>query len=316
MPVTVIILGALGRMGSTLCRLASDDPEISLGAVVERSGYEHALKYDCIVGSDLSEVLPKVPGGVIIDFTLPEVTIQNALKAREFGNPAVIGTTGLNAEQLGILAECAREVPLFFAPNMSVGVNVLLKLLPQLVELLGPAYDVEISEIHHKHKKDAPSGTAVKLAQVLAEAKGWEFEHARRYCREGIIGERQQEEIGVQTLRGGDVVGDHTVFFFGPGERIEVTHRAHSRETFAAGALRAAKWVRGTAPGTALLHGGHAQLVSVHVRRGRTHRSAPTKCNAAFCLVLSPLSRHGRQAGSNRVTKARCSGRTSRRRNP
>jgi 4-hydroxy-tetrahydrodipicolinate reductase len=243
MPVTVIILGALGRMGSTLCRLASDDPEIVLGAVVERSGYEHSLKYDCIVATELSDVLPKVPGGVIIDFTLPEVTVQSALKAREFGNPIVIGTTGLNAEQQEVLAECARDVPLFFAPNMSVGVNVLLKLLPRLVELLGPNYDVEISEIHHKHKKDAPSGTAVKLAQVLAEAKGWQFEKAKRYCREGIIGERPFEEIGVQTLRGGDVVGDHTVFFFGPGERVEVTHRAHSRETFAAGALRAAKWI-------------------------------------------------------------------------
>jgi 4-hydroxy-tetrahydrodipicolinate reductase len=249
MPATVIILGALGRMGSTLCRLASDDPEIILGAVVERSGYDKALDYDCIVGTDLSEILPKVPGGVIIDFTLPEVTVQTALKAREFGNPAVIGTTGLNADQQKLVAECARDVPLFWAPNMSVGVNVLLKLLPQLVELLGPAYDVEISEIHHRHKKDAPSGTAVKLAQVLAEAKGWEFEKSRRYCRDGIIGERPREEIGVQTLRGGDVVGDHTVFFFGPGERIEVTHRAHSRETFAAGALRAAKWIGRQEPG-------------------------------------------------------------------
>jgi 4-hydroxy-tetrahydrodipicolinate reductase len=249
MSITVIILGALGRMGSTLCRLAAKDPEVILGAVVERSGFETKLHHDCIVGSDLPDILPKVPGGVIIDFTLPEVTVQTALMAREFGNPAVIGTTGLNADQQKVVAECARDVPIFWAPNMSVGVNVLLKLLPRLVELLGPEYDVEISEIHHRHKKDAPSGTAVKLAQVLSEAKGWEFEDARRYCREGLIGERPREEIGVQTLRGGDVVGDHTIFFFGPGERIEVTHRAHSRETFASGAIRAAKWVGGQRPG-------------------------------------------------------------------
>jgi 4-hydroxy-tetrahydrodipicolinate reductase len=249
MPATVIILGALGRMGSTLCRMAIDDPDVILGGVVERAGHEHKLNYDCLVGTDLAEVLPKLPGAVVIDFTLPEVTVQTALKARQFGNPAVIGTTGLNREQQQELAECAREVPLLWAPNMSVGVNVLLRLLPQLVELLGPAYDVEISEIHHKHKKDAPSGTAVKLAQVLAGAKGWEYDKAKRYCREGIIGERPREEIGVQTLRGGDVVGDHTVFFFGPGERIEVTHRAHSRETFAAGAIRAAKWIGAQKPG-------------------------------------------------------------------
>ncbi|MFP4070922.1 MAG: 4-hydroxy-tetrahydrodipicolinate reductase [Desulfovibrionales bacterium] len=250
MATQTIIIGALGRMGKTLCELCRQDPELNLAAVVERSGYEQALKqYECLVGTNLEEILPKVPGGVIIDFTVPEVSVQTALKAREYGNPAIVGTTGLDQQQQDILAESARDVPLFFAPNMSVGINVLAQLLPRLVELLGEAYDVEISEIHHKFKKDAPSGTAVKLAQVLADAKGWPFDQAKQYCRQGIIGERPEKEIGVQTLRGGDVVGDHTVYFFGPGERIEVTHRAHSRETFAQGALRAAKWIAGQKPG-------------------------------------------------------------------
>ena len=126
---------------------------------------------------------------------------------------------------------------------MSVGINVLLQVLPQLTRLLGPAYDLEIAEVHHRLKKDAPSGTAIRLGQCLAQARGQEYEDVARCCREGIVGERIDEEIGVQTLRGGDVVGDHTVFYFGPGERIEVTHRAHSRETFAQGALRAAAWL-------------------------------------------------------------------------
>jgi 4-hydroxy-tetrahydrodipicolinate reductase len=132
---------------------------------------------------------------------------------------------------------------------MSVGINVLLRLLPELLNLLGDRYDLELMEIHHKFKKDAPSGTAIKLAQILAEAKGLNLEEHGVFARKGIIGERKQNDIGIQTLRGGDVVGEHTVYFLGPGERIEVTHRAHSRETFAQGALRAAKWMAAKKPG-------------------------------------------------------------------
>ncbi|MFW6323584.1 MAG: 4-hydroxy-tetrahydrodipicolinate reductase [Desulfovibrionales bacterium] len=250
MPTDIIIMGGLGRMGSTLIRLTGDDPRLRLAASVERPGTEeHLSELPCLAGTDLDEILPQVPKGVIIDFTSPEATMKTLLKAKQYGNPAVVGTTGLNKDQQTVLADCAIEIPVFWAPNMSVGINVLLQVLPELVRLLGEEYDVEISEIHHKHKKDAPSGTAVKLAQTLSTAKGWDFEEARRYCREGIIGERPQQEIGVQTLRGGDVVGDHTVYFFGPGERVEVTHRAHSRETFAQGALRAAAWISNQKPG-------------------------------------------------------------------
>jgi len=251
MPVTdVIIMGAGGRMGTTLVQLASADQELNLVAALERPELLGSLnKLTCQTGSSPDEVLPQCPKAVIIDFTHPEATVLTAETAAKHGNPMVIGTTGLDESQQQKLAEAAQKIPLFWAPNMSVGINLLLEFLPQLARVLGVDYDVEISEIHHRHKKDAPSGTAVKLAQALSQAKGWEPNKALRACREGMIGARPEQEIGVQTLRGGDVVGEHTVYFFGPGERIDVTHRAYSRETFAKGALRAARWLGNQSPG-------------------------------------------------------------------
>ncbi|WP_018125457.1 4-hydroxy-tetrahydrodipicolinate reductase [Desulfovibrio oxyclinae] len=250
MATDVIILGARGRMGATLANLANADEDLNLKAVCERPGNCDGLEsFGCLCGDDLEALLPDCPGAVIVDFTSPEASIATAKIAARHGNPVVIGTTGLNPEQVAEVEGIAKDHPLFWAPNMSVGVNVLLKLLPQLVQALGEDYDMEISEIHHKMKKDAPSGTALKLAQCLAEARGWDYDEVKNHCRDGIIGERPKDELGVQTLRGGDVVGDHTMYFFGPGERIEVTHRAHSRETFASGALRAAKWLSGQKPG-------------------------------------------------------------------
>ncbi|QJB57873.1 4-hydroxy-tetrahydrodipicolinate reductase [Pseudodesulfovibrio sp. zrk46] len=250
MATDIVILGAKGRMGNTLVNLTLADDELNLVGACERKGNAAGIDHDGCTASDcLDELLPEVPGAVIIDFTAPEASVENARVAAKHGNPVVIGTTGLNKEQVAELEKSAKETPIFFAPNMSVGVNVLLKVLPQLVQYLGEAYDMEMVETHHKMKKDSPSGTALKLAQCLAEARGWEYDDVKKHCRDGIIGERPQKEIGVQTLRGGDVVGDHTMYFFGPGERIEVTHRAHSRETFASGALRAAKWVALQKPG-------------------------------------------------------------------
>jgi 4-hydroxy-tetrahydrodipicolinate reductase len=161
----------------------------------------------------------------------------------------VIGTTGFNPGQRGELEEYARAIPLFWSPNMSVGVNVLLKTLPELTRLLGGSYDVDIVELHHNRKKDAPSGTALRLAECVAEAKDWKLAETGCYHREGIIGERPEREIGVQAVRGGDIVGVHTVYFMGLGERIELTHHAHSRENFAQGALRAARWMADAKPG-------------------------------------------------------------------
>ncbi|MBG0789259.1 MAG: 4-hydroxy-tetrahydrodipicolinate reductase [Desulfovibrionaceae bacterium] len=244
MGVDIVILGAKGRMGNMLVNMTLADEELNLVGACERKGNADGLAYEgCEVSDCLEDLLPKVPGAVIIDFTAPEASVAMARTAARFGNPAVIGTTGLSDAQQAELAESAKRIPLFWAPNMSVGVNVLLKIMPQLAQALGDAYDIEIVETHHRMKKDSPSGTAIKLAQNLAEARGWNYDDVKKHCRDGIIGERPKKEIGVQTLRGGDVVGDHTMFFFGPGERIEVTHRAHSRETFAAGALRAAKWL-------------------------------------------------------------------------
>ncbi|QGY41353.1 4-hydroxy-tetrahydrodipicolinate reductase [Pseudodesulfovibrio cashew] len=250
MTTNIVILGAKGRMGNTLVNLTLADDELNLVGACERKGNAGGIDFDGCTASDcLEELLPEVPGAVVIDFTSPESSVASAKVAAKNGNPIVIGTTGLNKEQQAELAESAKEVPIFWAPNMSVGVNVLLKILPDLVQALGEAYDMEMVETHHKMKKDSPSGTALKLAQCLAEARGWDYDEVKKHCRDGIIGERPKKEIGVQTLRGGDVVGDHTMFFFGPGERIEVTHRAHSRETFASGALRAAKWLAQQKPG-------------------------------------------------------------------
>jgi 4-hydroxy-tetrahydrodipicolinate reductase len=156
-----------------------------------------------------------------------------------------VGTTGLSAADRGELGAAARQIPIVFTPNMSVGVNMLLKLVADAARVLGPAYDIEIVETHHRVKRDAPSGTALRLAEALAEATGRDLGATARYDRHGDIGPRTNEEIGIQTLRGGDVIGDHTVHFLGIGDRVEITHRATSRDTFAIGAVRAALWVAG-----------------------------------------------------------------------
>ena len=242
----LIIMGAGGRMGSTLAGLAKEDPAYRLAGVVERPQNAAALdQYVCVKGTDIEDVLARLPGAVIIDFTAPENSLKVANLAARMGNPAVIGTTGLSAAQMKELEAAAHHGVLFWAPNMSVGINSLLQVLPKLVEALGSAYDLEIMEIHHNKKADSPSGTALKLGQALAQARGEKLDDVKKCCRDGIIGPRAQGEIGLMAVRGGDVVGDHTVYFLGPGERIEVTHRAHSRETFARGALRAALWLKG-----------------------------------------------------------------------
>ena len=241
----VIIMGAGGRMGATLAGLAQADGNFRLAGVVERPQSASCLdKYDCVKGTNMEDVFAKLPGAVVIDFTAPAASLAVANAGVKLGNPVVIGTTGFTADQMRELEAAAKMGPVFWAPNMSVGVNTLLAVLPKLVEALGPAYDMEITEIHHNKKADAPSGTAIKLGQCLAAASGRDYDSTKKYSREGIVGARTAEEIGIVAVRGGDVVGDHTVYFLGPGERIEVTHRAHSRETFARGALRAAIWLR------------------------------------------------------------------------
>ncbi|MDD6088813.1 MAG: 4-hydroxy-tetrahydrodipicolinate reductase [Desulfovibrionaceae bacterium] len=249
MSLSIVVMGAAGRMGSAIARLAAEQ-HICIAAVLERSEHLDALSsFSCLKGSDPAEILPQAKGSVVIDFTAPEATINTARIAAENGNPMVIGTTGLSAEQLAELDNLAEKTPMFRSPNMSIGVNVLLDILPRLVKLLGPAYDLELTEIHHHHKKDSPSGTALRLAECLAEARSWKLEDTACCGREGIIGARPQKQIGIQAVRGGDVVGVHTVYCLGPGEQIEVTHRAQSRDNFAQGALHAASWLYGQQSG-------------------------------------------------------------------
>ncbi|BBD07517.1 4-hydroxy-tetrahydrodipicolinate reductase [Desulfovibrio ferrophilus] len=244
MSTSIIVIGAKGRMGAIIAGMAKADPELELAGVIERAGCDEGLDvYGCLCGTELEAMLPECPGAVVIDFTSPAVSVANARKCVAAGNPIVIGTTGLSDDEKGELEEIAQNGKVFWAPNMSVGVNVLQKVLPMLVRALGEGYDMEMVELHHNQKKDAPSGTALKLAECLAEARDWDLKEVGKYSREGIIGARPKKEIGVQTIRGGDVVGVHTMYFMGPGERIEVTHQAHSRDTFAAGSLRAAKWL-------------------------------------------------------------------------
>ncbi len=260
MSIDIIITGAGGRMGGTVRRMVEADPAFKIYALLERSELAASVQNNpaspVMVSSELEAVLQKYrqekgqgATPVIIDFTAPAASLSFAAVAARYQAAMVIGSTGLSEDQKKELAALAEKTPIFWSPNMSVGINALLQVLPQLSKILGADYDIELVELHHKKKKDSPSGTALLLAECCAESKGWDLAESACYHREGIIGERPEKQIGVQTVRGGDVVGVHTVYFMGPGERIEVTHQAHSRENFAQGALRAAKWLAGRKPG-------------------------------------------------------------------
>ena len=245
----IIIIGAAGRMGRTIRRLAEEENFVIVGLVDREEGLAGLQEGTIPVARSLEALGKRVSGAVAIDFTAPDASMATAGMAADMGVALVIGTTGFSEAQKAELATLARKTPIFWSANMSVGINVLMRFLPQLARALGPAYDMEMVEIHHGRKKDAPSGTALALGEKLAEARGWKLPEVRCSARDGIIGARPQKEIGIQALRGGDVVGVHTVYFLGPGERIEVTHQAHSRENFAGGALRAARWLSGRKPG-------------------------------------------------------------------
>ena len=198
-------------------------------------------------GDDLSAAL--AAGSVVIDFSAPALTGDLLAACRASGTALVVGTTGHDAGQRAAIGGAARALPVVFAANFSVGVNTLFWLTRQAARVLGPGFDLEVIEVHHRLKKDAPSGTARRLAEILAEVRGADYDADARHGREGIVGARTPAEIGVHAVRGGDVVGEHTVLFADAGERVELVHRASSRETFAQGALRAAAWLQGRAPG-------------------------------------------------------------------
>lgn len=254
-PVTVV--GAAGRMGRKLVAAVCGDPGTSLAGAVETpdhpgQGADAGLlagvgALDVKVTASLPALLEKT--GVVIDFTVPASTLKTIEACAKRGVPVVTGTTGLSDEQKEEVGKLARKIPVVLAPNMSVGVNLLFHLVELAAGMLGPGFDIEIVEAHHRLKKDAPSGTALRLLEVAARARDWKASDSARFCREGMIGQRPEREIGVQTVRAGDIVGDHTVIMAGAGERIELTHRAHSRDNFAAGAVRAVHWIVGRDPG-------------------------------------------------------------------
>ena len=260
--IDLVVAGAAGRMGSRIIALARETPDLRVVAALERAGHP-ALDRDAgeVAGSGrLGVPITAEPGPtlqrdrVLVEFTMPEATLEHLRVAATQGARAVIGTTGLTAAQLDEVTTLARRTAVLLSPNMSVGVNLAFRVLALMARALGDDYDVEITEIHHRMKKDAPSGTAQKMAEVIAEALGRKLGEVGVYGRHGMVGERRPQEIGVHALRGGDVVGEHTVVFATPGERLEFTHRAHSRDTFARGALRAIRFIAGAAPGLYSMH--------------------------------------------------------------
>ena len=255
--VGVVVCGAAGRMGRLLIELASTTPGLHVAGAIEQPGHA-AVGQDAgtiagvralgvPIGSDLGAVCR--PEHVIVDFTVPAATLAHARTAASRGAGLVIGTTGLGPAEDRELRQLAASTRAVIAANYSVGVTVLLELVARAATLLGDAFDAEIVEIHHHHKVDAPSGTALALGRAVATARGQDFDAVKTLARDGIVGARRPSEIGVVGLRAGDVVGDHTVIFGGMGERVELVHRAQSRTSLARGALRAAAWVAAKPPG-------------------------------------------------------------------
>jgi 4-hydroxy-tetrahydrodipicolinate reductase len=248
----VAIAGAAGRMGRTLIEAVQGGSGLELRAALEQAADPHIGKdaaafagADCGVKitADVERALEGCD--VLIDFTRPEGTLRHVDACRKLGVKLVIGTTGFDEAQKKTITEAARDIAIALSPNFSVGVNVTFKLLEVAAKALQEGYDVEILEAHHRHKVDAPSGTALRMGEVVAQARGTTLAKSAVYARQGHTGERPAGAIGFTTMRGGDIVGDHTVMFAGTGERIEITHRSNSRATYAQGALRAARFLLG-----------------------------------------------------------------------
>jgi 4-hydroxy-tetrahydrodipicolinate reductase len=254
--IRVAIAGSAGRMGSTLVEAVLADDALALAAALEQRG--HAA-----LGRDAAEALGRTSGvrisddldrgleaaDVLIDFTRPQGTLAHLARCAALGKAMVIGTTGFSPSEQAQIASAAQRIALVVAPNMAVGVNVVFKLAEMAARALGEGYDVEIVEAHHRHKVDAPSGTALRLGEIVAQALGRDLASSAVHGRHGDTGERDPRAIGFHALRGGDIVGEHTVMFAGSGERVEITVRSASRMTYALGALRAVKYLRGRAPG-------------------------------------------------------------------
>jgi 4-hydroxy-tetrahydrodipicolinate reductase len=252
----VVIAGCSGRMGHALLEGVFADAELVLHGALDRAdslqigrdaGEQFGKKSGVLISHDVDAALKGAD--VLVDFTRPEPSLIYLVACQKAGVNIVIGTTGFTSEQKALIANAAKDISVVFAPNMSVGVTLLINLVQAAAKVLNEGYDIEVIEAHHRHKVDAPSGTALRLGEAAASALGRNLEACAVYGREGVTGERDPSTIGFATVRGGDVVGDHTVLFAGIGERVELTHKASSRATFALGALRAAKFMQGKKSG-------------------------------------------------------------------
>ncbi len=254
--IKIAVCGAAGRMGQRII-VAAVEAGCTISGALERPGHSQVGQDAGLVagvgtlGIAISDDLNAVVEGcdVLIDFTTPKVSLKNLEVCGLKKKAIVIGSTGFTPDERLFAAELCKDIPCVLAPNMSVGVNVCFKILRDVAKTLGNDFDVEIVELHHNKKKDSPSGTAVRMGEVVAEALGRDYNQVANYHREGICGERTKDEIGMQTVRGGDIIGEHTVYFIGQGERIEISHRAMSRDMFSRGSVRAAKWIVGKQPG-------------------------------------------------------------------
>jgi 4-hydroxy-tetrahydrodipicolinate reductase len=257
MPLSLIVCGVGGRMGGAVVRAMRQSPDLKLVAAIDRPGSSRLGKdageiaaaghLNVAITASIGALL--TPSSVVIDFTCPEASLGFLRAAAKEHAPMVIATTGFTSEQLAEIERLAKETPVLLAANTSLGVNVLVSLLGRAAKMLGEDYDVEIVEAHHRFKKDAPSGTALALGRAIAQGLGRDLEQVGIHGRKGIVGERGKKEIALLSVRAGDIVGEHTVIFGGIGERLEFIHRAHSRDTFAHGAIRAARWLSGRKPG-------------------------------------------------------------------
>ena len=252
----IAIAGATGRMGRMLIETVLNSADAQLVGALEHNscpqlgedaGSFLGKKTGVIISSDVAAVLANAE--FLIDFTRPEGTMAHLAVAEKTGTKMIIGTTGLSSEQIENLKKASSRLAIVFAPNMSVGVNATFKLLEIAAKMLNEGYDIEIVEAHHRHKVDAPSGTAVKMGEVISEALGEKLDDVAVYAREGHTGERKPGSIGFATIRGGDIVGDHTVLFAGDGERIEISHKSSSRQSYAQGSLRAARFLQNQTSG-------------------------------------------------------------------
>lgn len=248
----IAIVGASGRMGRMLIEATLRDPEAVLAAAIDRPGTPaigrnagELVGMPCEVTVTDDTAAGIAAADFLIDFTRPEGTLEHLAICRRHKVGAIIGTTGFDAAGKTAIADAARDIPVVFAPNMSVGVNVVFKLLDMASRIMNEGYDIEIVEAHHRHKVDAPSGTAIRMGEVVAGALGRDLDACAIYGREGVTGERDPSTIGFATVRGGDIVGDHTVMYCGTGERVEISHKAGSRMPYALGSLRAARFLRG-----------------------------------------------------------------------